>query len=283
VHDEYSGNHSLIELLMPIAFLIGGMFFGILYAGNYHLFGGSNSFIEAFRQNDKTFLILLLSALMALVSSVILSLHKKMISIAQLPGIVREGFMLIQASIIMVILASILGNFLRVDLHTGSYLAYLLLGTAPLFLLPALLFIVSLTVTLMTGSAWGAFSMLIPISTQMLISFLQLDTPVTLDQIPILFPALGAVLSGAACGNHLSPFAETTIMTATSTGIEPLEHARTQFVYAVPVVVGTIISFIVAGLMSNYGLFQSFLVSTSVGITAIILLLMIFSYGRKQG
>jgi len=100
----------------------------------------------------------------------------------------------------------------------------------------------------------------------MLISFLQLEAPVQLDQIPILFPALGAVLSGAACGNHISPFAETTIMTATSTGIEPLQHASTQFLYAIPVIIGTIISFVTSGFLCYNGYYTNFFASMSIGI-----------------
>jgi tetracycline resistance efflux pump len=273
VSNDVSNHHSLGELLIPIVILVAGVFIGILYAGNYHLFGGINSFFDAFRENDKTFLILLLSALSAFCFSFSLSLYKKMVTLAQLPGIVYEGAVLMQSSIIMVIGASVLGSFLRLDLYTGSYVASLLLGMTPLYLIPVILFITSLAITLTTGSAWGTFSILIPITTQMLISFLQLQPPVTLDQIPILFPALGAVLSGAACGNHISPFAETTVMTATSTGIEPLEHARSQFWYAVPVVIGAMVAFVIAGLMIGSGLLSSFLVSMGVGAGVSVLLL----------
>jgi Na+/H+ antiporter NhaC len=279
--DQQENPHSLLELLMPIAILIGGVFVGILYVGNYHLFGGDNSFFDAFRENDKTFLILLLSGLSAFTFSTIFSLCKKMISIMQIPVVVYEGAILMQSSIIMVVFASILGSFLRVELQTGSYVAYLLLGIAPLSLIPVMLFVISLIITLITGSAWGTFSLLIPITIQMLISFLQLEAPVTLDQISILFPALGAVLSGAACGNHISPFAETTIMTATSTGIEPLEHARSQFGYAVPVIVGTLVSFVVVGLLCDSGLYKSFFVSMAAGMGTMILLMMVFDYYKK--
>lgn len=258
--------HSLIELLLPLGLLVGGVFFGIFVLG----------------YNDNTFAVLFVSVLLAFTATVALLMHKKMITILQLPAIIVEGFHLIKSSIIMVVLASILGSFLRIDLHTGSYLAQLLLGTAPVFLLPVLFFIVSLIITLMTGSAWGAFSMLIPISTQMLISFLQLTSPVVLSQIPLLFPVLGAVLSGAACGNHLSPFAETTIMTAASVSIEPMEHAKTQFWYAVPVLVGTIVSFILAGWLIDGGLLESFLIAASAGIVVTIVLLSAFAYGRKS-
>ena len=275
-------NHSLIELLLPISLLLGGMFLGVLYAGNYHLFGGSNSFIEAFRENDKTFLILFISSLAAFSASVTVSLYKKLMTINQLPKIMYEGFDLIKSSIIMVSLASILGSFLRLELQTGSHLAYLLLGKAPLFLIPVLLFVVSLVITLMTGSAWGAFSMLIPISVQMLTSFLQVDLPVSIDQIPILFPVLGAVLSGAACGNHLSPFAETTVMTAATVGMDPLEHAKTQFLYAIPVLIGTVVSFVLAGLTSGNGFMGSFTISAGTGLGVTIILLLAFAHGRKS-
>lgn len=258
--------HSLIELLLPLGLLVGGVFFGIFVLG----------------YNDNTFAVLFVSVLLAFTATVFLLHHKQMVTITQLPAIVVEGFHLIKSSIVMVVLASILGSFLRIDLHTGSYLAQLLLGTAPVFLLPVLFFIVSLTITLMTGSAWGAFSMLIPISTQMLVSFLQLTAPVDLIQIPLLFPVLGAVLSGAACGNHLSPFAETTVMTAASVSIEPMEHAKTQFWYAVPVLVGTIISFILAGWLIDRGLFESFLIAAGAGIGVTIVLLSAFAYGKKS-
>jgi tetracycline resistance efflux pump len=268
-----SEHHSLVELLMPIVILIGGVLFGTLYAGKYHLFGGDNSFFEAFRESNKTFLILLLSALSAFGMSLLLSLYKKLITVFQVPSVISEGIALIQSSIVMVICVSILGNFLRIDLQTGSYVAQFLLGTAPLFLIPALLFVVSLAVTLMTGSAWGTFSILIPIMTQMLITFLQLEAPVAIDQIPLLFPALGAVLSGAVCGNHISPFADTTILTATSVGIEPLDHAQTQFGYAVPVIIGSLGAFIVAGLTIDSGLLTSFCASMGAGVAINVLLL----------
>ncbi len=280
--DNESQDHSLVELLMPLMIFIGGIFMGILYVGNYHLFGGNNSFFDAFRENHKTFLIFLLSGLSAFMASVCLLRYKKMISFAQVPAIVYEGAVLMKSSIIMVAFASILGTFLRVELQTGSYIAHLLLGTVSLWLIPTMLFIASLIITLTTGSAWGTFSLLIPITTQMLISLLQLESPVVVDQMPLLFPALGAVLSGAACGNHVSPIADTTIMTATSLGIKPLKHARSQFAYAAPVIVGTLVSFVIAGLLCNSGLYRSSLISLGAGVMVSGLILGVLNYRKNR-
>lgn len=258
--------HSIVELLLPIGLLVGGVFVGILYSGGFYLLGGNSSFVQAFRDNNETFFIFFISGSVSFCVSALLSMYKRMIVVQQLPAIIWEGFILMRSSIIMIMLASILGSFLRVELQAGNYVAALLLGKAPLFLIPVMVFVVSLAITLATGSAWGTFSLLIPIVTQMLISLLQLKTPLELSQINLLFPTLGALLSGAACGNHIAPFAETTIMTATSTGIEPLVHAKSQLSYAVPVLVGSLVSFVIVGLMSSSGLATSFFISFGAGL-----------------
>lgn len=279
----HRGQHySLFDLLIPVGVLIGGLFFGILYAGGFYLFGGDNSFFEAFKDNSQTFLILCVSGLFAFMISAILAFYKKQVTVSQLPKIILDGIVLMQAPIVMVILAAILGSFLRSDLHTGTFIAHMLLGKTPLSLIPAILFVTSLAITLTTGSAWGTFSLLIPITTEMLIALLQLHTPVVFDSIIILVPTLGALLSGAACGDHISPFSETTIMTATSTGTEPLEHAKSQFAYAAPVIVGTLVSFVIAGLLCNSGLYKSFLISLAAGIVVSWLILVALNCAKKS-
>jgi len=274
MYNEY--DRSLFDLIMPIVMLIGGVFVGILYAGGFYLCGGNNSFFEAFKNNNQTFLILCVSGLVAFIASVVLALCKKRVVVVQLPKVVLDGIKLMQTPIVMVILAAILGSFLRVDLHTGSYIAYLLLGTAPLALIPAILFITSLAITLTTGSAWGTFSLLIPITTEMLIALLQLHAPVSFGSIIILIPTLGALLSGASCGDHISPFSETTVMTSASTGVDLLVHARTQFYYALPVICGTLVAFVIAGYTCmGSSLWLSFVLSCGTGCGVSMVLLMV--------
>ena len=81
--------------------------------------------------------------------------------------------------------------------------------------------------------------------------------------------------------NRSTPFAETTFMTAASTGTDPIEHAKTQFLYAIPVIIGTLVSFIVAGLVVDRGLWHCFLISGGAGIITTIGLLVGFAYGKK--
>ena len=273
----HKNQHSLAELLVPLGFLLGSVIIGILYTGGYHLFGGQHSFIDAFRYNNQTFFVMCISGCIAFAISCLMALRKRMLRIQEIPGIVIGGFILMYGAIQMVILASILGTFLQQDLMTGSYLAYLFLGSVPYFLLPVMIFITSLVITLATGSAWGTFALMLPITVQMLIALFKLTPPVDPEAITILFPALGAIFSGAVCGDHISPFSETTVMTATSTGTTPLNHAYTQLPYALPAIISTLLAFIVAGLLSLYPLWVQFAASIIIGIGTCLSMLYLLS------
>jgi Na+/H+ antiporter NhaC len=251
--------------------LIGGTIIGMLYAGGCYLCGGTNSFVEAFKQNNATFLVLLISAASALTGSILLALVKKIITLSQIPRILLEGTILMHGPITMVILASILGTFLRIDLQTGHYVAHTLLTNTSIQFIPIILFITALIITLATGSAWGTFSLLIPITAQMLVSYLNLETPVQLNQVTLLLPTLGALLSGATCGDHISPFSETTTMTGLSAGIGSLKHAYSQIFYALPAIIGSCAAFIVSGM-----LYQS---SIAVNLCCSMLTGIIISFG----
>jgi len=265
-HENTNDSHSLIELLIPLTLLPTGVIFGILYSGGYYLFGGNFSFIEAFKNNDQTFLVMSLVATVTFVISYIFSLIRKQIFLHDLPKIIGGGIHLMYNAILMVMLASILGVFLRENLMTGNYLASLFLNSVPIALLPVMIFVTSLIITLSTGSAWGTFALMIPIVVQMLISLFQLNSPISPNAIPIFFPALGAIFSGAVCGDHISPFSETTIMTATSTSTKPIEHSYTQFPYALPAVIGSILAFLLTGLLSSYTFWINFVLSAGAGL-----------------
>jgi len=77
---------------------------------------------------------------------------------------------------------------------------------------------------------------------------------------------MGAIFSGAVCGDHISPFSETTMMTATRTSTKPLEHSYTQLPYALPAVIGSILAFLLTGLLSTYTFWINFVLSMGAGL-----------------
>lgn len=250
---ESTDHGTLADFLLPLTTLIGSTIIGILYAGSFHLLGGTNSLIQALKSNTQTPLILLASVLFTLTITILRALLKRQLSLANLARIAKDGFLLMYPAVVMVVLASTLGALLREDLHTGVYLAQTLLGSMSVVFLPVCFFGMATIMALVTGSSWGTIALLVPIGIQMLMSVTGVATPVTPEALPLLFPLLGAIFSGAVCGDHISPISETTIMAATSSGCYPIDHAQTQFPYAVPAIIGAATAFILSGYLASYG------------------------------
>ncbi len=238
-------NGSVADLILPIIILISGVFIGIPLAGGFY--SCNRSLLESFQNNNKTFLVLLISSVITLIASTAFALLRKKITAKQLPTIAKQGYDLMISAIVMVFLASVLGSLLKNDLSVGTFIAQHALGAINPALLPVMFFIVSMFVATITGTSWGTIALLVPTMVQMITVYLQVPTPTCPDQLPILFPILGAIFSGAVCGNHISPISDTSIMASTSSGAYPLDHAYTQLWYTIPVIIGTTISFIITG------------------------------------
>lgn len=257
---------TLSDLLIPLITLITTVFLGTLWTGDYYLFGGSNSLLDAFKTNTKIFTVLFFSGIISLAVSFALAFKRKSITLNQTPSIIKEGIQLILSAVCMVILAATLSKMLQIDLKTGEYLAFLLKGILNISLLPFILFVVTTITGMLIGSAWGTMMLLIPIALQMIIALTHAQTPVSPETISILFPALGAIFSGAVCGDHLSPISSVTIMAATSSGSYPLDHTQTQFAYSIPAIVCTAFAFLLTGLLNNQSLFIKLVVPLTLSI-----------------
>jgi Na+/H+ antiporter NhaC len=116
----------------------------------------------------------------------------------------------------------------------------------------------------------------------MVTTLIDMQLPVHPEQIHILYPLIGAIFSGAVCGDHVSPFSETTIMAATSAGTYPIDHAQTQFPYALPAIIGSAVAFLVAGFLAPMGSFITVIASASTGILVTFALLLGANAYRKQ-
>lgn len=238
---------SLLELIVPLALLLITTVTGILYYGGYTAFGGTHSLLEAFTSNTEIFRILAFAGTFTLAISMFFNWLCSTISTRDIPHIIYDGYSLMKPAIIMVFLASILSLLLKNDLQTGHYLAQLCTKWLPYQLLPATFFVLSLAISLSTGSSWGTFGLMLPIAVPMLCSIFAITPGSTPDGVPLLYPVLGAIFSGGLCGDHISPFSETTVMSAVSAQVTPINHVKTQLPYALPVIVGVLVSFIFVG------------------------------------
>ena len=104
-------------------------------------------------------------------------------------------------------------------------------------MMPAIFFAVALLLAFSTGTSWGTFAILLPITVS-----------VFGDQIlPLTAITTAAVLGGSVCGDHISPISDTTILSSTGAGCNHINHVSTQMQYGIVVAIISVISYVVSG------------------------------------
>lgn len=190
-------------------------------------------------------LLLLGDAPLAIFIAVVLSLggtawyyrkEKVMETTAMIPPVI-EGVRVILPLMYLLIFAFSVGVTTH-ELGTGFYLANTLQGELDPLWLPFLVFGIGCLISFSTGTSWGTFAILIPIV-------------VPLAQVFQVSPALlvGAALSGGLFGDHCSPVSDTTMIASLSAGVEPIDHIRHQFPYALLGAALALGLYLVAGVM----------------------------------
>ena len=140
-----------------------------------------------------------------------------------------SGVREIAGPVLILIAAWILGAAIS-QLGTATYLSESLQGHLPLALLPAGIFVLGALISFSTGTSWGAMAVLMPLAIPVIFSFT--EGMVDLERDRLVVAAIGAVFSGAVFGDHCSPFSDTTIVASIASGVEPLDHVRTQLPFA---------------------------------------------------
>jgi tetracycline resistance efflux pump len=211
------------------------------------------------------------AGMVGLLVGIIRCLSSKQITFNKIPHLVCSGIELMSPAIQMVFLASTLGTMLRTDLMVGQHIAHLITDQIALPFLPLVLYLISLCISTITGSSWGTIALMLPIGIPLLTEIAGTTHINTIADLPYLLPALGAILSGAVCGDQISPLSETTIMASTSAGCSPVAHVYTQIFYAAPAIIGAFAGFLWIALIMPSG----FIWITLGGATLISMLIAI--------
>jgi len=276
-------NSTLADLVLPLFVLVTGLVLGIPYMGGYYLLGGgSKTLMQAIQENTAAQLIMLVCVTAALLVGIVRAVFKRQLQFVRIPRTIWNGILLMAPAVLMVFLAATLSDLLTDTVKAGDYLASILLGNVSLPLLPVMFFVTSVIITMATGSSWGTFSLVPPMAIPITLRLAGVSLPALLTTVPLILPVLGAVLAGAICGDHLSPFSETTIMTATSTGTRPFDHARTQFFYMAPAILGSLVAFVIAGYLASWSPLLNIGISLSIGMTLCLGVLMLLNKSKKQ-
>lgn len=107
--------------------------------------------------------------------------------------------------------------------------------------MPAIFFVVSLLLAFSTGTSWGTFAILLPITVAVF------DDQMTSHMVM----TTAAVLGGSVCGDHISPISDTTILSSTGAGCSHINHVESQMEYGLLVAGVSFICYIISSIMNN--------------------------------
>ena len=154
-----------------------------------------------------------------------------------------DGFSIMLTAASILVLAWGIGGAIDA-LGTGEYVANVAVGSVSPAFLPALVFVVAGIIAFSTGTSWGTMGIVTPIA-----------IPIAWEISgggaaghTLVAAMVGVIFSGAIFGDHSSPISDTTVLSATFTGADLIDHVRTQIYYAVTVAAVVVLLLVVWGL-----------------------------------
>ncbi|MFS0780562.1 Na+/H+ antiporter NhaC family protein [Bacillus sp. 1P06AnD] len=255
-HIAYNPKGTIWELIIPISLLAGGAIVAMIVTGfmNSETPGLINIF-----SNSEVSLSLVTGAAIAVLASLVF--YARQVKLKQqhpkhLAGTLRKGMKTTLPAVEILLYAWVLSDFVG-QLGTGNYLAGLIdKVTLPVTLLPFILFLLTGAMAFATGTSWGTFAVMLPISAQIA----QASDP------GMMFFMMSAVLSGSLFGDHCSPVSDTTTVASAAAGCTQIEHVTTQLPYALICAGITACSFLLLGLTGMRFIPYLFIIATITGI-----------------
>ena len=185
---------------------------------------------------------LVMGSFIALVVTFIFYIPRKVITFNEFCDCFVAGFKAMTPAVMILCLAWTLSGICSADyLNIGGFVSAIVGGNATVaMLLPVIFFLVALGLAFATGTSWGTFGILIPIA-----------IAIFGDASGMIPVCVAAILSGAVCGDHISPISDTTILSSAGAQCKHIEHVSTQIPYALTVCIPCAIAFLAAGIAQN--------------------------------
>jgi len=244
---EQQKQASLTDFLFPIILLFVSIIGITLYFGDWIAFGGENTLLDAMNSNIPA--AFFVGGLVTIIATCIFFMARSRISLKDAQEIFSEGTRSTVSTALNLLCIWTLSRMLSNDLQTGKYLADIFCGHMHLTVLPVILFILSVTIATLMGTAWGTITMLIPLGLNMLPTMVGLATPLVIGSTPYLYAIIGAIVSGSIVGNHISPIADVMFMTATCSGAYHLDVVKSQMSLSLPTLFSSACAFGLLGLL----------------------------------
>lgn len=252
------GAGKVYDLILPICVLIALCIAGMLYTGG--IFEGVGV-IDAFAGCDSS-TSLVLGSFFTLIFTFLLYIPRRILTFSQFCEAFTEGFKAMVPAILILTLAWTLSGVCSEEyLDIGGFVSSIVDGESMIaMLMPAIFFLISLGLAFATGTSWGTFGILIPIAVAVFG-----DAGGTM-----LVMTVAACLSGAVCGDHVSPISDTTILASAGAQCNHIDHVSTQMPYALLIAAFSFVGFLIGGIAGNG--FVALVVGVALLVAAILVI-----------
>lgn len=192
---------------------------------------------DAFNNTDAS-MALWYAAVFTIAVTYIYFLARRLMNISQASSALTNGIKSMVPALIILSMAWVIGAIIKSSPEDGglglsAYLSELVIGGGfPLFLVPIIVYALSALIAFSTGSSWGTFAIMIPITMPIAVGLAQSAGYAGAELMNTALFCTGAVLGGAVFGDHTSPISDTTILSSTGAGCPHLEHVATQLPYS---------------------------------------------------
>ncbi|MBQ8403079.1 MAG: Na+/H+ antiporter NhaC family protein [Clostridia bacterium] len=253
------------DMILPVVVLILGCVFGLLYTGDFFA-GKGVGFIEAFSACD-AYMGLPIGGLIALVFTVVYYFLRRIINMKQFIQSIPDGAVAMTPALFILTLSWGIEGICRESLGAAVFVENTFANSSfPLWLLPPILYLLGAFVSFATGTSWGTFGILIPITFAIF--------GYQVNDLCII--CLSATLAGAVTGDHCSPISETAIMSSTAAQVDFMTHVMTQLPYALFTGAFSLLGF------TAMGVFQHWLVTPVMMIVVILVLVVMKKFYRNK-
>ncbi|MBR2821829.1 MAG: Na+/H+ antiporter NhaC family protein [Clostridiales bacterium] len=236
----------VIDLVLPVIALIVFCVIGMIYTGGF--FGGKNDkdFVEAFAASSAP-VGLTYGAFGGILFILLLYLIRRILSFKEFMSCIEEGFKAMVSPIIILTLAWTL-NAMTSKLGADKYVEALVTAKEGsfIYILPAIIFLIACGLSFATGTSWGTFGILIPIT----LNVFSLTDPDP-NKATLAVICVSACMAGAVCGDHCSPISDTTIMSSAGAQCNHIAHVSTQLPYALTCAAVSFVTYLIAGFVKN--------------------------------
>ena len=180
----------------------------------------------------------------ALMVSVSIALLKGM-SLKQVVDGIGTGLKGVIVAVTIMMLAIMLGG-ISAETGGGVFLIDLLGDKMPFYILPGSLFILTAVISFSTGSSWGTYGIAYPLAMPLAWAISQ-SQGIAYQELYMSICFVG-VLNGGVFGDQCSPISDTTILSATTTGCDLMDHVKTQIIPAFGIAIISILLWTVSAI-----------------------------------